>query len=92
MNARIHDGQASTAVRIETQVGSRKVEREESIKIGRRIVQFLGTFIESARRAREQKANYHALHSLDDRMLKDIGIGRSDIRAIARGVWDDARD
>ena len=39
---------------------------------------------------REERLRYSELMSLDSRTLKDIGISRGDIRAIASGTWADA--
>lgn len=44
------------------------------------------------RRWRRARATYHALAELDDRLLKDIGVSRSDIRAISQGAWDTGGD
>ena len=36
---------------------------------------------------REERLRYNELMALDSRTLKDIGISRGDIRAIASGAW-----
>ncbi|MFO1352437.1 MAG: DUF1127 domain-containing protein [Gammaproteobacteria bacterium] len=38
-------------------------------------------------RWREHRSTYQMLMALDDHILKDIGIGRSEIPAIASGLW-----
>jgi len=40
---------------------------------------------------RERRRTYAELTALDDAALRDIGISRSDIPAIARGTWRPAR-
>ena len=40
---------------------------------------------------RLEKQTYMQLQNLSDRELNDLGIGRSDIRSIAKGTFDDER-
>lgn len=46
--------------------------------------------IDPLQRWREERAKYNELMALDDVTLKDIGVSRSDIRAIASGNWETA--
>lgn len=46
--------------------------------------------LNAARETRKHyRATYWALMELDDRMLKDIGVSRSDIKAVALGTFAD---
>ena len=92
MNTAIRDVPAAGPVPGETQAVFGPEGTERPMSIGRRIGRYVGSIIESARRSRQNKATYRALRGLDDRMLKDIGISRSDIRAIAHGVWNHPPD
>ena len=55
---------------------------------------WLKTIAESYRRSMERRASVSALRGLDDRLLKDIGIDRSEITSVVcgRDVDRDRRD
>ena len=58
-------------------------------------IQGLVDLISDWRRARARKAmerrTYNELSALTDHELRDLGIGRTDIRSIARGTFYDKR-
>ena len=58
-------------------------------------IQGLVDFINDCKRNRARKAmerrTYNELQNLTDHELRDLGIGRTDIRSIARGTFYDKR-
>ena len=70
---------------------ARRMQAEEFAKllraIGRGIKAVFGTIAAPYKVWREYQDTYHELSQLDDRMLSDIGIARSDIPRVAAGLW-----
>lgn len=64
-------------------------------RAGGRALRFLARqaqgLIEAERRRRQVRANWLALNELDDRMLRDLGIDRSELLSIARDSIDPDR-
>ena len=56
-----------------------------------RVGHFATRLVAPLRRWLTERARYAELMSLDRRTLKDIGISRSDVRAIVHGTWDCAQ-
>ena len=56
--------------------------------IARAAARVLHRLLATVRRWRLERATYHQLMGLDDRTLHDIGLSRSDIRAVAHGTWE----
>jgi uncharacterized protein YjiS (DUF1127 family) len=70
---------------------ARRMQAEEFAKlfraIGRGLKTAFGTLAAPYRVWREYQDTYAELSQLDDRMLSDIGIARSDIPRVAAGLW-----
>ena len=54
-------------------------------RIGLRVGSFVANWWKASRRRHIEAAAYAELHALDDIMLKDMGISRSEIGAVVRG-------
>lgn len=54
-----------------------------------RTLDFFSTQVKNYAKWRAANITYIELNKLSNRELNDIGIGRSDIRAIANDVWHD---
>lgn len=76
---------------VEITAAARRMQAEEMAKlfraIGRGIKAIVGTVIAPYKVWREYQDTFHELSMLDDRMLSDIGVTRSDIPRIAAGLW-----
>ena len=70
---------------------ARRMQAEEFAKllqaVGRGIKAVVSTLTAPYKVWREYQDTYHELSQLDDRMLSDIGIARSDIPRVAAGLW-----
>ncbi len=70
---------------------ARRMQAEEFAKlfraIGRGLKTVLGAVAAPYKVWREYQETYSELSQLDDRMLSDIGITRSDIPRVASGLW-----
>jgi uncharacterized protein YjiS (DUF1127 family) len=76
---------------LEITAAARRMQAQEMAKllraIGRGVKAVLGTVAAPYKVWREYQDTYSELGSLDDRMLSDIGITRSDIPRVAAGLW-----
>jgi uncharacterized protein YjiS (DUF1127 family) len=70
---------------------ARRMQAEELAKlfraVGRGLKAVFGVVAAPYKVWREYQETYHELSQLDDRMLSDIGITRSDIPRVAAGLW-----
>ena len=46
------------------------------------MLNFLQRILKAIEEAQQKRADYHLLHMLSDRELRDLGIGRSQIRSV----------
>lgn len=76
---------------LEIAAKARQMQAQEFAKlfraIGRGIKAVFGSLATPYKIWREYQDTYHELSMLDDRMLADIGISRSDIPRVAAGLW-----
>lgn len=70
---------------------ARRMQAEEFAKlfraVGRGLKKVFSAIAAPYKVWREYQETYHELSLLDDRMLADIGITRSDIPRVAAGLW-----
>lgn len=76
---------------VEIYQAARRMQAEEFAKLfrklGRGIAKLLNAVLMPYQVWREYQATYRELSALDDRMLADIGISRTDIPRVAAGLW-----
>ncbi len=60
-------------------------------RVLRRMVVALRRWVRAVRYRRLEKQTYRALMELDDWQLRDIGLSRSDLMAVARGTFQGRR-
>jgi uncharacterized protein YjiS (DUF1127 family) len=70
--------------------GARDLRSDAPHPTLRAVAEAIHRFFGRIRRWHEERETYRALMSLDDYVLRDIGISRSDIKAVSRGLWDEA--
>jgi uncharacterized protein YjiS (DUF1127 family) len=76
---------------LEISAAARRMQAEELAKllraIGRGAKVVFGAIVAPYKVWRDYQDTYSELTQLDDRMLSDIGISRSDIPRVAAGLW-----
>ena len=76
---------------LEITTAARRMQAQEFAKLfrafGRGVKAVLTAIVSPYQVWREYQDTYGELASLDDRMLADIGISRSDIPRVAAGLW-----
>ncbi len=81
----------NAADQAEIHAAARRMQAEELAKlfraVGRGLKTVFGAVAAPYKVWREYQETYHELSQLDDRMLSDIGITRSDIPRVAAGLW-----
>ncbi len=82
-------GQTSINANLALRDHLRKAKEERSAAFyaaWRAVTALFRGFIGAVRRFRRERETYHALRSLSDHTLKDIGISRSEIGSIAQSL------
>lgn len=71
--------------------GAPEPERRRRRRAWRRVAVTLRRWVRAMRRRRLEKRMYHELMELEDWQLRDIGLSRSDLLAVARGTFQGRR-
>jgi uncharacterized protein YjiS (DUF1127 family) len=85
-NAPVGTGFGSTVTPAELWAIERKARRERAIAVGSWISGGFARLVNAIRAAHRRRLAIDELSALDNRMLADIGISRSEIRAVVTGA------